>query len=332
MKKIYLDEKYIRFNQKRSKKAIKERQNRKYSHGRFSNKIKISDKRIFNGLYLNAPEIFSLLNNFNETMDFLKKLDDNSWHGRSIKIDLKSVKYLTPDTILCIIAFLYNSETHNKNVNIKGNAPLDPYCRQVFLDSGFYKYVNSSYNHNDSEEILSIRSDELVDPEEAGSVVKFVRDKLNIKRNQMTKAVYTTIMEAMNNVREHAYTGRKNKRWWLMALPEKSCDIIHFALLDNGRGIPTTIKKKIPEYFFSSDSELIRSTVLEKNRSETRLIYRGLGLPSMKSLVDKKMIKNLNIISKNGLYCVDSDNAVNLNYDFNGTLICWDFVKEEING
>jgi len=273
-----------------------------------------------------APEIFSIVNNKEGFMSFYHQFDNKVWHGKPVYIDLTRVNTITPDALLCVIASMANYHVAGKHGLIKGNSPTDSHCKQVFLESGFYKYVLSDFQHVDTGNVLSIRDATIVDPVEAAAVIKFIRSKLHITKKQTTRAVFTTIMEAMNNVREHAYGTRKNQGWWLMALPEKDAQIIHFSLADNGKGIPETIRKKGMEHFFPRDVELIRAAVLE-NRSETKLYYRGNGLPKLKTLVDKKMIKNLHIISKKGYYYMDEDEVFQLPFEYHGTIIFWDFIK-----
>jgi anti-sigma regulatory factor (Ser/Thr protein kinase) len=276
-----------------------------------------------------APEIFSIINNREDFMNFYHQVDNRVWHKKPVYIDLSRVTTITPDGLLCVIASMANYHAANKYGLIKGNSPTDPHCKQIFLESGFYKYVSSAFQHVDTENVLSIRNDEMVNPEEAKAIIQFIRNKLHITKIHTTRAIYATIMEAMNNVREHAYEGRKNQGWWLMALPEKDSELIHFSLADNGRGIPETIQKKGFEHFSltSKDADLIKAAVSE-NRSETKLFYRGNGLPKLKTLIDKKMIKNLHIISKKGYYYMDEDKAFQLPFVYHGTIIFWDFIKE----
>jgi anti-sigma regulatory factor (Ser/Thr protein kinase) len=330
MKKYYLSDDFRRFNEVRSRKAQLAKREKEVRGVGFGDVSKGRTYIAHNRIMVTAPENFSITSNRDELMSFLKDFDSGAWHGQNVYVNLSKVNNITPDALLSIISYLNNYQGLLKKPHVSGNTPVDPYCKKVFLESGFYKFVSSSYTHHDTEDVLSIRSDEMVRPDEAAAVISFVRKRLNIKHKKMTRAIFTTIMEAMNNVREHAYDDRKNRRWWLMALPERDSDVIHFSLLDNGKGIPATIRKKLMDVipFRGNDADLIRSTVLEKNRSETKLVYRGLGLPKMKKLVDDKMIKNLNIISKWGGYYIDGDNTYNLNSEYFGTLIYWDFVKE----
>jgi len=330
MKKLYKTDEFCHFNEMRALKAEKKnrrkpkKKKKKYYEGKPQKSINPNPHHP-NEIF--APEIFSIVNNREDFMNFYHQFDNNVWHGKPVYIDLSRVNTITPDALLCVIASMANYHVAGKSGLIKGNSPMDSHCKQVFLESGFYKYVSSIFQHIDTENVLSIRDDIIVNPIEAAAVINFIRNKLHITKKMTTRAVFTTIMETMNNVREHAYGSRKNQGWWLMALPEKESEVIHFSLADNGRGIPETIRKRAIEQIISKDADLIRAAVLE-NRSETKLYYRGNGLPKLKTLIDNKMIKNLYIISKRGYYYMDEDKVFQLPFEYHGTIIFWDFIKE----
>lgn len=328
MRRYYSTLEYHLYNERRrlrqERRSYKQRKaiRRKRKGGR-ANPV-----RAFSGFVAAAPERFSLIDNYDASIDFLYKVDANAWHDRHLFVDLSPILSIAPCAIMALMAILERAQAKNGARNVRGNAPKDPYCKRVFLNSGFYRIVNSSYKHQDDDAILSVRSSDSVISEDAGAVVAFVRDKLKIGRGNLTRAVYTTIMETMNNVREHAYSEISYNKWWLMALYSEEEAMVRFALLDNGRGIPSTIRRKLPDLFTGSDSNLIRSTMLGENRTETRLAYRGNGLPRIKMLADNRSIRNLYVISKNGFYLVDKDMARDTAVYFRGTLISWDFCKE----
>ncbi len=327
MKLLYKSDKFKAFNAVRSKKAVFQLQTKTNHITGFGKNYTFNFRKYVGEEYL-APKVFSIIENYEETISFLNKVDSSAWHGRRTYANLLNIERITPDSVLYLLSRMDSASHNNKENKLSGNCPKDNYCKKVFLSSGFFKYVNSSYTHHDTEEVLSIRTNDMIVSSEAGAVLAYVREKFKIERNLMTKATYAVIMEAMNNVREHAYEGMKSKRWWLMALYKKECEKIQFALLDNGRGIPATVRKKIPDYFIGDDASLIKSAFSEKNRSETKLPYRGKGLPKIKNLVGQGLVKNLNVISRKGMYIVDTDTVINIESEFHGTLICWDFVKE----
>jgi anti-sigma regulatory factor (Ser/Thr protein kinase) len=301
--------------------------------GAFGNNIpNISNENQEEKIY--APVNFSMIDNKDEFMCFLYKVDASGWKGKNILIDLSRIKNITPDGLLIIIAYLSHYKRRHPELKIDSNYPLDSYCFNVFVESGFYHHVftNSTRQQSDKD-LLSVRSDTTIRSDEAGAVLEFVRRKLGINDKVLTRAVYKTIMESMTNVRDHAYINKeeKNYGWWLMALPDRDGQMIRFALIDNGKGIPRTIKKKNIENLGAiRDEVLIRAAIFEEDRSSTRLSFRGKGLPAMKKLVDSKKIRNLHIISRKGGFLIDEDKLYNLNgRQYYGTIISWEFIKDE---
>lgn len=259
MKLIYTTEKYKRYNLRKSQKALERLKDSQIKIKRKSSYYQ--QNKYYKKEILLAPENFSVLDNYNESMEFLDKVDNYSWHERRGFVDLSEVGMLTPDAVLYLLSCIDRVQKDGNRSRLSGNAPKNDYCKKVFLKSGFFKFVNSNYEHKDDLDILSIRTNELISAVDAGAVVQYVRTKFNIERNSVTRATYATIMEAMNNVREHAYEGLHNNKWWLMALSDDACERIHFSILDNGRGIPNTIRKKISDYFIGNDGELIKEPI-----------------------------------------------------------------------
>lgn len=282
---------------------------------------------------IKAPENLSMIENMENYMDFLDEIDYYGFKRQDLELDFSEVKNITPDGLLMIIAYLNRYKNRNPQCNINGNSPDNNDCFRIFEESCFYQYAFSNHRPKKDDILLSIRSDMMICPDDAGAVAKFVRNKLGINDLIFTKAIYTVIMESMTNVRDHAYKKKKGRGegyWWLMAMPAKNKNTIRFALVDNGKGIPKTMRKKlISDDVLKKDGELIQATVLENKRSSTKLHYRGRGLPKMKELVTSSKIKNLNIISRKGGYFIDEDKTYDLNdKEYFGTVICWEFFKE----
>jgi hypothetical protein len=137
----------------------------------------------------------------------------------------------------------------------------------------------------------------------------------------------------MVNTGHHAYEKRfVNWKWWLMALPTTDKKRVHFAFLDNGRGIPTTVRKNFAErvsYLFGDrtmDSELIFSALEGKYRSRMKNRWRGKGLPKIFSYSSKDIIENLQIVSNHGYVDCQRNQLKELSDKFHGTLLYWEFV------
>ncbi|MCL2441597.1 MAG: hypothetical protein FWD14_07630 [Treponema sp.] len=328
MKKYYKTEKYKNYNSKRAFYAIKKLQEKNYKNKSFVNK---SD--FINRITVDAPLIFSIVNNTQETLEFFENVEKIGYVKRQLFINIKQVKEISPESILYLLLFLEKMRKANK-IKISGNAPADEKCRKIFLNSGFYDFVDSSYQTNADENILSIKSDNLVDGAVADEVIEFALSKLPIKRGRMTRAFYTTVLECMGNTKEWAYDSKTAKyaKWWLIAHYEKEFERVRFSILDNGKGIPETVRKKLFESIFGfNDSKILNSVLKGDFRTSTELNYRGKGLPKIMSFSESHLIKDLVVISNNGCY-----NSINNKYNdispkFNGTMISWSFVMGDDN-
>lgn len=318
MKKLYLEPEHIYHNSKKSKDEMAKRTRK--------NKIKTISKSHFVKRLpcIFAPEYFSLIENTVETQLFFTNIF-NHIKIKEFFIDLKPVKKLTIETVLYLVTIMANT----KNCLIHGNAPDDPDMKKIFLDSGFYNYVNSTYRHNETGAFVSIKSGTLVQSEIVGEIIDFARKKLQLNNKKMTRDIYTTIMELMINVKEHASRNKKLQEWWLVAYYNENKNSVSFSMLDRGRGIPTTIKRKFRDLFNLSDTQLLISTLLGEERSETALPYRGKGLPKIYEYVIDNKVKNLYIISNKGFFSSENiSNCDDLEVPFVGTLVSWDFIPE----
>jgi len=273
-----------------------------------------------------APECFSLVENAEETLLFFNDVFDRLRHEYSVNLNLENVRKITPDAILYMLSLLEMFKT-KRGICISGNAPKDKLCGHIFTESGFYNYVKSDYTpRKDQTYILEVRSADKVVGKLAHEVVLFVHEKIKDKIPVLVRRkVYTTILECMGNTREHAYTGHEeyHTKWWLMALfDEQSCSVT-FAILDNGQGIPKTVRKKIFERLWPSDNKLIQSALKGDFRTRTNEQWRGKGLPKIQKTLDEGIIRNLVVLSNHGYVNYGTDLFGDLEQKFYGTLVSW---------
>lgn len=282
--------------------------------------------------------IFSIIENPSETITFLKNVETKAYINHNLYIDIKNTTKITPEAILYLLLLLEQIRKDNtRNIVVKGNAPINPESKKMFLCSGFYNYVVSEYYTPMDIDFLSIKSNNIVDCEIAKQVIDFACSKLKLKRGKITKAFYTIILECMGNTKHHAYDSVKAKyaKWWLVAYYDKNTRAVYFAILDNGKGIPETARKnfaeKIKFLLNSEDVKIIKSALSGDFRTSTGLQYRGKGLPKIYEHMKEKRIQDLMIVSNNGFYKADNDEELVLEKKFNGTLICWSFMQGEEN-
>jgi hypothetical protein len=331
MKKLYQSSDFTRFNARRSERVQRKLNEVKKKTNKGPKKsLLVSQKQV-----IIAPPCLSIIENTAETMEFFVNFERSAYVYHNIYIDLQGVEQITPEAILYILSLLERMKKHPKTINVGGNAPVSQNCRQIFINSGFYDYVGSNYYETPKDnKILSIRSANVVDGEIASQVIEFASGLLGLSRSRSTKAFYTTILECMGNTKEHAYSTSTAKyaKWWLVALYDEEGSKIQFSILDNGLGIPETVRRRWFEKVIGiKDSVLLKSVLGGSFRTSTGLSYRGKGLPKIMSFKNDKIIQDLVVVSNNGCYFADKDLCVEIAPKFSGTLICWSFIQGSSN-
>lgn len=341
-----LQEKQRRWLLAKSRTAMRKLQKKnKYKHKNIfqqsKNVLKGNNKRKIN--IVEVPCVFSIINNsddtlrfFNDVYDVIKKLKVND----KLFFNLAEVEVVTVDAIMYLIALIKNTERLKMlKIDCAGSVPLNEEAKRVIETSGFYEYVQPNYKikYVDCSNI-NISSGFEADPKLVGDVCDFVHKNSCLDRID-TKSLYSMINELMTNTKQHAYNynrGIKNK-WYIFA--ENCDDYIQFVFLDTGEGIPNTIRtnffEKIRSKLNNSDAYFISSALKGAFRTETKLDYRGKGLPEIYNRISERIISDFSIVSCGGRCNVDADGTIQeekLSSDLKGTLFYWKLNKccEEI--
>jgi len=340
MKKLYVGVPWKNHMLRRSRYEAKRRFLRQFAAGR-SESGKLRNQFKSNAAHaieasLIAPSEFSLTTNSHQVATFFKELSHHIAHGTPVFIDLSSVEILAPDAVLYLVFRFWEYRQRLTLYRIRGNVPRNDKCRLLLLQSGFYRYVRSGYRPSDSDgHILSIRSDQKVRTVVAREVVDFANRHLGREYDERSKAMYTVLIECMANTNNHAFgEGFKRKpysKWWLVAIYDEDRRTVHFAFLDGGLGIPTTIRKRFVEVLrsiiWNGDADLIKEALSGSFcRSKTGLQYRGKGLPKIRQAHSDGDINDLRVLSNRGLVKGGDMQLNTLDIPFRGTLITWNFV------
>lgn len=295
----------------------------------------IKQHNISNPTLIEAPKNFSFVENPDESMKFLHDFEEIITTSKiDVMQDFSNIDNVTPDALLYMMLYIENiDDSKINNINIGGILPKKQECKKLFQRSGFIEHINSrKLNLQDiHKDILTIKVGNKTEPKTAQEVVRHVRKWLNIYRKD-TKLIQTILIESMTNTHNHAYNNKKDK-WYLMAYHYD--DEVHFVFLDNGYGIPSTLKTKLIDYVSGtkySDNKLIMSALKgEKLRTQTGELKRGKGLPKIYSHSKEENIKELIIIANKAFVNCKNDQTKNIKISLNGTLISWKIIKGENN-
>jgi hypothetical protein len=302
-------------------------------------KVRYIHQRTVKGLvHVDAPVIFSLLRNPEDTLRFFEATYDHINSRRRVFLNLRAVQELTTDAMVYILSMIAHAKQRGMHVLISGNSPDNPDCHEVLENCGFYKYVFTGMKppQTGSGDVFAIESGIAVEPTIAGGITGFVRSKLQGSKPTALRQLYRMVIECMANTRNHAYRDVPGQgyRWWIMASHHSPSHAVDFVFIDNGLGIPMTVRKKLLEKviervvpgsagFRMQDADLIASSLRGEFRTATRLGQRGKGLPSMREAAENKMIESFRVLSRHGVVDVDGGNARSVSQAFRGTMLSW---------
>ena len=297
------------------------------------------------------PKIFSIIKNPEETIKFLniiiyevekirKKALGKDKTVRTFSLNMENTSEITGDALMYLLTIIKNTRGDKfVSINWLGNFPKDEKIKKFLQNSGYLKYMKTAKeNLLQTNDHIQIKNGQGYEYENEGKIIDirqeiidFTCEKLKKNKTQIN-FLMTMLTEMITNIKDHAYDDNNlfKHNWYIFV--ENSNDKISYTFMDNGLGIPTTIKKSNFELLkskFSLDKEYkyIEAGVsgIEK-RSKTGLIERGNGLPSIYEQYTSNKINNLVIISNKAYYI--KENPKDLENNLNGTIFYWEINKE----
>lgn len=336
----------------KQERHLRKRRRRKFhvvSHKAWTREQKIS--QIFPGHKLiDAPENLSLLNNEYETLEFLKKLQDNYNTRNKVAVLLDKVQTITTDAI----AVLLSNMVHYKaaKIGFNGTKPKNLQVNSILEASGFFKYLygqamrdQEAYSFRKINNYIYTHGQKTVESGIADEIVKYASMTVwgDARR---CPGVQTTLVELMHNTYDHAGEQKGEKHWWISVEHNEQEHEVTFTFIDFGVGIFRSLKNKKPgEPLYGAMDYIIQhfplaSTEVDKLRlilegqvtlTQSKEYYRGRGLRNIYQKAKKGQIANLAIISNYASTRVFENDYHALKNEFLGTFISFKMNKNTYN-
>ena len=332
-------------------KNLIKRTNKKKSNKRKSLKKNTAKKRHPDKIF-SVPDIFSIVSNPDTTITFLNKViksvegvrnlqrQHRNNYIRTFLIDMSNTKYISSDALMYLLTIIQNTRGQRiLPIDWIGNFPKESDVREFLKRSGYLNYMKTAseniiqvdnniqiksgtgYNYIEKGENKDIRQ-EIID----FSCQKLDKDKKDINY------LMTMLTEMITNIIDHAYQkqGLFKHQWYIFV--DNNVDKITYTFMDNGLGIPTTIRKSIVEKIIETINAETEYKYIETalsgvhKRSETGKRERGNGLPSIYEQYLNKKVENFVIISNKAYY--SESKKYDLQEGLNGTVFYWEIKKE----
>lgn len=303
-------------------------------------------------LYLNAPRICSWNDNFSECMEFIEKIREWSRTGdskfikrhshgnyNSLGIDFSDTKEISPPFALVVAAEIsILKKTQNVDLVDGRINKWEKNVQKLLSDLGFFTAIEVKYKTESKIPHYTTYGFQEISRNQYSGTNKmsdeFVSKVDNLLEGKINREqIYDGVVEAINNVMEHAYDGEKDEdTFWMTAIHDENLEELTIIIFDRGRGIPNSMKKS-PKWIEnlgirmekSTDKNLLKKAFREGTR--TQKTHRGNGIPNMMEVIKglKTSGNRLRIYSgkARGIYNGYNTRTHKLEHNIKGTLVEW---------
>lgn len=341
MKKYQSTSEYKRRNTKRSVDAVKKlrkRKNKKGTSHPVSNNNNSSTGGMFNRprnppppiIPITAPTNFSLINNTEETINYFNKAHTQLKKKNRILFDISGVTTLTTDAIAVQIAKIKDHKFHF-NSGILGNAPTDENLNKLFLQSGFYEYVNTrgAKPVNNKKLLIHEITNNKVEPDIAKEAC-LLGLRHTFQNEEIFEPLYDILIEIMQNTNNHAGSTRGKYDWWLHVYNHPESSKTSYTFLDLGVGIFESLPVKSFKRDFlellglKSNIDLVPKLFAGEIKSRTARPERGKGIPQVYECSQNKTFEKFILISNDVYADLKTQDYKLITSQFEGTLFYWE--------
>lgn len=335
------------FRRKICFRNYKKRKNRSYVRLSKIVRARMNNERQYywNYLHVKAPSYFSLIENTEEMLRFMTRLDVAFSKKKKVYVKLRNLKEMSDDAIVLLLSKVL--EFKNANIDFNGSRPLKTSIARRLEKSGFFDilYGPNKKCYKNDEDAFSITKDKSmythatksVDAELTSNLIEQSAEYLWGKKRRC-RGVQRIFLELMQNTNNHASRHPGEKYWWINISLLNNPKRIGFSFIDYGMGIFRSLDTKGTDNKFydwinkisticdpNNHYDVLRLMMLGKFHSTvTGHPYRGKGIPGIYNEINKKSITKLVIIS-NDAYANTSDNDFHeLKHPLRGTFVYWE--------
>lgn len=295
-----------------------------------------------------APENFSFRENPKAVISFINKLA-GLWDRREqVFVSLRYVEKIDYDAIVVLLSIMIRFRA--LKINFNGNFPRDLKARKVLEKSGFLKklfFIDQEEYSIGQEDSIITHGNKNFDQKLTGRIIGSAA-KTIWGQERRCPGVQNTLIELMQNTREHADPEKEGeKHWWLSVNHDPLRKVVCFSFIDYGVGIFKSLDSKPMGDVLGGwrmkamagralgllpDEEWLRRILHEELLTTvTGQSNRGKGLPGIRKALERNQISNLFVITNRVFADVKKDKYEALPHNFEGTFVYFELNSQNHN-
>lgn len=292
---------------------------------------------------IKAPEVFSLIENTEQTLGFIKSLESALDGRKKVFVNLKDVKSIAHGAIVVLLSIM--TKFKSSGVDFNGNFPDSLEVKKILLDSGFFNelyknnvVLNSKYAVCKKQ--IFTHANKIVDSKLADEIISEISTMIWGEKRRC-KGLQRIFIELMQNTNNHASLINKGEHyWWTTVRYDKQQNKAYFSFIDYGVGIIQSLNNDKNGKFYNilpkiksifapeSNAELLmlllKGEIHNQKKTSTNQYYRGKGLPCLFKACEDNKISNVVVITNDAKAEYANKQCYKLKNSFSGTFLHWE--------
>lgn len=282
-----------------------------------------------------APTIFSLIDNTDNSLYFIEKIEDCFKKRQKVWIDLKKVEIIAHGAIIVLLSILVKFKANK--IGFIGQSPENSKANNALEKSGFLEYLFDKKKIKEKDDYTF--GNEIYTHANKTVTSKLITQLINKISNyiwgeeRQCSGLKRVLVELMQNTNNHASIEKEGEYHWWINIDTIAKDKVCFTFIDYGVGIIESLKSKKPDQTFHGVwSKINDSLGLTKNEDIIKKLLkgeihnimkynRGKGLPSVFKECQKNSISNLKIITNDVMADCSNNKYTKLKNKLSGTFL-----------
>ena len=355
MKKITKQRRIFFYNQAKKKERRqlkfkeKKRIKRKLLQGKNVEKRKqiLTEYKFKDFTKIKAPINFSLVENTEESLNFIAKIEHCLKNRIKVFVNLTDVESIAHGAIVVLLSIM--TKFKYSHIDFNGNFPKNNKAKKALVDSGFFdELYKQNYSKKPSYTLcrnkVLTHASKVVDSKLADKIISEI-SLLIWGKPRRCPGVQRVYLELMQNTNNHASFDSKGKHhWWTTIQYDEDSQKAYFSFIDYGVGIVNRLRNdehgkfyniipRIRELFNPQNNAEMLHLLLkgEIHKTSSGKYYRGKGLPCLFKACEDNKISNVVIIANDAKVEYAGNKSIKLGNSFSGTFIHWELNYENVN-
>lgn len=292
-----------------------------------------------------APKNFSLINNTDETLRFISKLEKCLKQKKKVFVVLKDVRELAHGELVVLLSIMFKFKS--EGIDFNGDFPANKHARLLLTKSGFFENLYSDISPSDEyliDKPIKTHAKKKVDSGMSDALISEASTYLWGEQRRCP-GVQRVYLELMQNTNNHASLDAQGvHHWWTTMNIVRAERKVCFSFMDYGIGIIESLSNKKEGKFMgvidkvkrsfsaSNDMEILKLLLDGKVHQTANLIYyRGKGLPGIYNAFLNKKISNLIVLSNKAYIDCEHNICRELDQGLSGTYVYWELNRNNVS-